>query len=386
MLRNLKCLIYVLLIFILILLQAHILSSNEIYAQNKDLGIIEESQTNNLIENLQVTDEFLPKISAITMDKSNIEVIGTTFRFATISEGQNLNYEWTVFKNFDQIYKKQYSKENFLYFDMNELGSYQVVVTIQDDNGMTISKLSEEINIIRPLKINSVDVDKSGNQLIHTPLNFSVSAQGEDLVYHWYIFKDSNVVWDGLLSKNNSIQYTPNDSGVYKAIVYVKDVYENCISEYSQDIIIYKNVVSEKEKLEAIINEKDFSSKTNHYIWVDTNKNITYIFERQNENWNLIKTMPCTTGKSSNPTVKGIFEICGRGPWLTSYNGKVKAKYKVRFFKDYYFHSILFDANGKNIVDSRLGKSLSHGCVRLSLDDAKWMYDHIKDDTTVYVN
>ncbi|TCO68859.1 L,D-transpeptidase [Marinisporobacter balticus] len=93
-----------------------------------------------------------------------------------------------------------------------------------------------------------------------------------------------------------------------------------------------------------------------------------------------------TDGKASTPTVKGNFTISGRSPWLTSYNGKVKAKYKVRFFGNYYLHSILFDSKGKNIVDSRLGQSLSHGCVRLSVDDAKWVYDNIKDHTGVYVN
>ncbi|WP_053955729.1 L,D-transpeptidase family protein [Inediibacterium massiliense] len=373
--RNLKCLICFLLIFTLILLQAQVLSSHQIYAQNEESPISEE-----------VKNEVSPKISAIKMDRSNIEVMGTPFRFIAICEGKNLSYEWTVFKDFDEIYKKEYSKENFLFFTMNESGKYQVVVTIKDDQEKTISKLSEEIKIIHPLKINSVDIDQKSKQPVHTPLNFSVSAQGSGLVYHWYIFKDSNVVYDGLLSENNSILYTPNEPGVYKGIVYVKDLSGKCISEYSEEIIVYKNVLSEKEKLEAMINETNFSSKTNYFVWVDTNKHKTYIFEGKNKNWSLFKTMLCTDGTASTPTIKGNFEICGRGPWLTSYNGKVKAKYKVRFFQNYYFHSILFDSKGKNIVDSRLGKSLSHGCVRLSVDNAKWIYDHIKDGTGVCVN
>ncbi|MEW9124037.1 MAG: L,D-transpeptidase family protein [Thermotaleaceae bacterium] len=36
-------------------------------------------------------------------------------------------------------------------------------------------------------------------------------------------------------------------------------------------------------------------------------------------------------------------------------------------------------------MDSRLCQSLSHGCIRLSVDDAKWVYDHIKDGTGVSV-
>ncbi|QEK11274.1 L,D-transpeptidase family protein [Crassaminicella thermophila] len=386
MLRKLRTLIYFLLVFLFTFLQVQILSFHEIHAQNKQLPITKEVEIDHSNEDIKVTNETSPIIYSITVDKSNVEVIGTVFRFTAVSEGKNLNYEWTIFKDFDEVYKKEYSEENFLDFTMNKLGRYQAVVRIKDENGITISKLSEEINIIRPIKIHSVWVDKNGKQLVNTPLTFSVSAEGDDLVYHWYIFRDSNIVYDGLLSPNNSIHYTPNEPGVYKAIVYVKDKFEKCISAYSEEIIIYENVLSEKEKLEAIINAKDFSSKTNHYIWIDTDKNLTYVFEGSNKNWHLIKTMLCTDGKASTPTVKGNFIIDGRAPWLTSYNGKLKAKYKVRFFGNYYFHSILFDSTGKNIVDSRLGQSLSHGCVRLSVEDAKWIYDNIQDGTGVYIS
>ncbi|PAB59602.1 L,D-transpeptidase family protein [Anaeromicrobium sediminis] len=383
--RKLKGLICFSLVFVLSLLIVQVLSSNGIYAQNKESSVTKEVAIDNPNEHIKVTDGASPMIDSITFDKSNIETLGTVFRFTAISRGKDLDYEWTIFKDCDEIYKKEYDEENFLDFNMNELGRYQVLVKIKNENGITKSKLSEEINIILPIRINSVWVNKTGKQLVNTPLSFSVSADGDHLMYHWYVLKDSNVVYDGLLSENNSINYTPNEPGIYKGIVYVKDRFGKYTREYSEELIIYENILSEKEKLEAIINEKDFNSKTNHYVWVDTDKNAAYIFEGENKNWSLTKTMVCTDGKASTPTVKGNFTIGGRAPWLTSYNGKVKAKYKVRFFGNYYFHSILFDSKGKNIVDSRLGQSISHGCVRLSVDDAKWVYDNIKDGTGVYI-
>ncbi len=385
MLRKFKFLIYLGLVLVLTLIQVQALSANKVYAQNKESPSIEEVEMNPSNDDIEFSDEILPSIDAITIDKSNIEAIGTVFRFTAISKCKNLNYKWTIYKDSNEIYKA-YSQENFLDFTMNELGVYKAIVTISDENGITVSKSSEEITIINPIKIHSVWIDKHGKQLIHTPLNFSVSAEGDRLVYHWYIFKDSNVVYDGLLSQNNNISYTPTKPGVYKGIVYVKDRFGKYVSAYSQEVIIYQKLLSEKEKLEAMINEKDFDSATNNYIWVDTNKNLIYIFEGKNKDWHLIKTMVCTSGKPATPTIKGNFTIGGRAPWLISYNGKVKAKYKVRFFGHYYFHSILFDSNGKNIVDSRLGQSLSHGCVRLSVDNAKWIYDHIQDGTGVYIN
>ncbi|MDF2545927.1 MAG: L,D-transpeptidase family protein [Anaerosolibacter sp.] len=385
MLSKRNKLFYYVLIFILVLLQVQVLSVNEVHGEDNSPSTIEEIKPKNTNEDIEVTNTASLKIDSITFDKRTIEMIGTVVRFTAISKHENLDYKWMLFKDFDEIYKKDYSKENFFDFSMNEFGTYQVLVTVKDSNGYTVSKLSEKIDIIQPITIHSVSVDKNGEQPVGTPLTFSVSAEGANLVYHWYIFKDSTVAYDGLLSENNSINYTPNEPGVYKGRVYVRDKFDKYVSEYSEEIIIYEKTVSETERLEKVINETDFDSKTKHFMWVDTDKNFVYVFEGENKNWNLIKEMACTDGKASTPTVKGNFQIDGRAPWLTSYSGDVKAKYKVRFFGNYYFHSILFDAKGEKIIDSRLGESLSHGCVRLSVDDAKWVYDHIKDGTGVYV-
>lgn len=36
-------------------------------------------------------------------------------------------------------------------------------------------------------------------------------------------------------------------------------------------------------------------------------------------------------------------------------------------------------------MDGRLGMHLSHGCVRLQIDNAKWIYNNIPRGTTVVV-
>jgi hypothetical protein len=36
-------------------------------------------------------------------------------------------------------------------------------------------------------------------------------------------------------------------------------------------------------------------------------------------------------------------------------------------------------------MDGRLGMGLSHGCVRLDINNAKWIYDNIPRNTTVVV-
>lgn len=37
------------------------------------------------------------------------------------------------------------------------------------------------------------------------------------------------------------------------------------------------------------------------------------------------------------------------------------------------------------VKDGRLGMRLSHGCVRLAIENAKWIYDNIPSGTTVII-
>ena len=43
------------------------------------------------------------------------------------------------------------------------------------------------------------------------------------------------------------------------------------------------------------------------------------------------------------------------------------------------------DSGPYTVQDGRLGMGISHGCVRLALADAKWIYDTIPSGTKVVV-
>ncbi len=104
----------------------------------------------------------------------------------------------------------------------------------------------------------------------------------------------------------------------------------------------------------------------------------------------VVKDMVCSTGIEGKETPLGEFKIQNRGTWF--YNDKYKqgAKYWVSF-KDwgiYLFHSVAMDAN-KEIIpeeEAKLGTPASHGCVRLPVEDAKWIYDNIPTETKVIIH
>lgn len=133
------------------------------------------------------------------------------------------------------------------------------------------------------------------------------------------------------------------------------------------------------------VNENQIKSPTINLITTDLENKLTYIFEKNNSGtWNLLYKWSCTVGKPSTPTIKGTFYVSGRKPYFGSDTYRVK--YATRIRGSYYYHSILFNSAGTEIIDDRLGMALSHGCIRLDVKNAQWIYDNVLDKTTIIIN
>ena len=125
------------------------------------------------------------------------------------------------------------------------------------------------------------------------------------------------------------------------------------------------------------------SSATRWLILVDNTNNYLGIFSGSRGSWNLEAYWLCTTGAPSSPTVLGEYTITGRG---YSFNGALTLPaytcyYYTQFYGDYLIHSVEYYQNTFDVLDGRLGQNLSHGCVRLPIDQAKWVYDNIPNGT-----
>lgn len=104
----------------------------------------------------------------------------------------------------------------------------------------------------------------------------------------------------------------------------------------------------------------------------------------------LIRTMVCSTGKTNTPTPKGTYKSAtpvARWGYFPKFD--VWAQYLYRISGPYLFHSVLYsEANEKTLLygsQANLGSKASHGCVRLSVADAKWIYNNCPANTTVTV-
>ncbi|WP_291648291.1 L,D-transpeptidase [Clostridium sp.] len=134
----------------------------------------------------------------------------------------------------------------------------------------------------------------------------------------------------------------------------------------------------------TFVNSGKFSSSTKYFIWVDLKKFKVNIFQGSTNKWNLIHSYLCTIGKKSTPTPKGTFSIGIKGLYFGVERG-YKCWYYTQFKGNYLFHSIIYNLDG-SIRDGRLGMALSDGCVRLTKENAKWIYDNIPENTKVYIS
>lgn len=122
---------------------------------------------------------------------------------------------------------------------------------------------------------------------------------------------------------------------------------------------------------------------------VDTGRQRVYVKDGSQ----VLYTMYCSTGTGKkNGTPHGTFAIQEeRGKFFYNQSSGEGAKYWVSW-KDhgiYLFHTVPTDANGNYIKSEaeELGKSAaSHGCVRLSVADAKWVYNNVPTGMKVVVH
>ena len=104
----------------------------------------------------------------------------------------------------------------------------------------------------------------------------------------------------------------------------------------------------------------------------------------------LARTMICSTGTKSDPTPYGTYSNGGpAGRWYYFEKFDCWAQYAWRFNGPYLFHSVLYSEKDTSTLRqgsvSNLGSRASHGCVRLKVEDAKWIYNNCPTGTTVKV-
>lgn len=126
--------------------------------------------------------------------------------------------------------------------------------------------------------------------------------------------------------------------------------------------------------------EKNNLNGPKYYLKVSYTSNVVAIYTKDDsgEYNNLIRTMVCSTGTATPRG--GVYKLNYKYRWLPLFGG-VYGQYCSRITGNILFHSVPYLRNHQ--PDSleyweydKLGTAASAGCVRLTVADAKWIYDN----------
>ncbi len=147
-----------------------------------------------------------------------------------------------------------------------------------------------------------------------------------------------------------------------------------------------------KSTLQKLFSESAKKALKPYLLKVSIAKQRVYAYAPdENEEYTiLVRTMKCSTGLPATPTIKGTFQAT-TGPaarWHYFKEFAVWAQYAYAIQGNYLFHSVLFNQKGGSPTYGsvhNLGRKASHGCVRLSVENAKWIYQNCPRRTKVII-
>ena len=165
---------------------------------------------------------------------------------------------------------------------------------------------------------------------------------------------------------------------------------KNAIKEFQSENGLLSTGEIDAATQNRLFSEKAAAKPYTYRIEVSTARQVVEIYERNMwGEYNLAHTFSCSTGLH-NSTPLGIF-LEGKPIHRWHYFQKFNcwAQYSYEITGDIMFHSVIYSSNNENSLRSgslyALGNPASHGCVRLKVNDAKWLFEHCKRGTSVII-
>lgn len=128
------------------------------------------------------------------------------------------------------------------------------------------------------------------------------------------------------------------------------------------------------------------------HITVDVTNQVVTVYSRDamGEYTVVVRQMVCSTGTKTNPSSIGDFVLNGRkARWCFFPKWGDYAQYWTQITSEIAFHSVIYarvDTMSLSLKSyNMLGKRASHGCIRLLVSDAKWIYDNVGKGTVVTI-
>lgn len=321
-----------------------------------ELSVIKEELDKFKVENytLKYTKDSNIKEEFYKFLENKFELDDLKLRYENISASIDKVIAISSFLKTSELYYK-IEDSTIVFLKRSSYESYKILVdSINDDYIINLYDYKLVDDNDGPI------IDASGvSILVGTNYNFNNNVKCYDEV-------------DDALECKIEGSYDTNKVGSYKMIVEATDLSGNTTTK---EIVIK---VSEPEKPTG-----------DYYIEIIRNYStvIVYGLDDSGNYTKIVKVFPASVGAGGN-TPLGTYKTTKGAVWGGLYGG-VYGQYTTRIVGSILFHSVPYYSTDKSTLwwqeYNNLGIARSMGCVRLTVRDAKWIYDNCKTGTTVKI-
>jgi len=192
------------------------------------------------------------------------------------------------------------------------------------------------------------------------------------------ILKDIRGV-SGLLLKNRELVFYTKTAGNKNGFETSLNKEEKYFTELSLSENKYIPPPISTPKNEIIVEPKFAGGK---YIDISISNQVMTLFEDGRK----INSFLVSTGKYGMPTPLGTFSVKKKesNHWSSTYG--LWMPFSMNFYGAYYIHELPYWPSGYREGENHLGIRVSHGCVRLGIGPAEYVFNWSEIGTPIYVH
>ena len=195
----------------------------------------------------------------------------------------------------------------------------------------------------------------------------------------YYGFKDSGVMLKGWAKVKDKYHYFNAKNGVMAANTSVQGIKVN-----DSGLPAGGN-----NAVEMLLKAQKYGSGTKYLILVNRSAHKVAVYQGSRNNWKQIRYWSCSVGKvikGKSITPAGNFRVSGYK--IYRFGAQSRSFYCTVLSSGNMIHSVQYahgDSSPVHVVDGRLGYHITNSCIRLLVENAKWVYNNCHEGTAVIV-